>query len=156
MDDKHGSQSTNPAQTEVVSVQSKGCVLLVEDDPSLRRFLEVILQRSGYQVITAGDGLEAMKLALSMPIDALVTDAIMPHLSGQQLARFARGNEKLAHVPIVLLTGQENREVAATADDLIDAFLLKPVKADEQLSGEALAVGRLTKGFWASGTRREV
>ena len=59
-------------------------VLLVEDDRSVRRYLQVTLERAGYEVITASDGLEAMKLALSLPIDAVVTDAIMPHLSGQQ------------------------------------------------------------------------
>ncbi len=90
-----------------------------------------MLQRSGYQVVTACDGLEGMKLALSSQIDAVVTDAIMPHLSGQQLAHFVRGNAKLKHLPIILLTGQENREAVASPGDLIDAFLYKPVKAEE-------------------------
>ena len=107
------------------------CVLLVEDDRSVRRYLEVILQRSGYKVLTAADGLEAMKLALSSPIDVVVTDAIMPNLNGQELARFLRGNQKLSHLPIVLLTGQENKEAAASAENLIDAFLYKPVRAEE-------------------------
>lgn len=110
---------------------SQPCVLLVEDDRSVRRYLEVMLQRSGYKVITAGDGLEAMKLALASDIDAVVTDAIMPHLSGQQLARFLRGNPRCSHVPIVLLTGQDNKEAANAPNDLIDAFLFKPVKAKE-------------------------
>src|SRR5213080_3237122 len=106
-------------------------VLLVEDDHSARRFLEVTLQRCGYKVIAAADGLEAMKLAIASPIDAVITDAIMPHLSGQQLARFLRNNEKLSLVPIVLLTGQENKDAASSPDDSIDAFLCKPVKAEE-------------------------
>ena len=55
----------------------------------------------------------------------------MPHLSGQQLARFLRNNDKLSNVPIVLLTGQENRGAASSPDDTIDAFLYKPVKAVE-------------------------
>ena len=109
---------------------SRPCVLLVEDDRSVRRYLEVTLQRSGYRVVAAEDGLEAMKLALSSAIDIVVTDAIMPHLSGQQLAAFLRKNPKLSRVPIVLLTGQENKS-AAVADGSIDAFLYKPVKADE-------------------------
>ena len=107
------------------------CVLLVEDDRSARRYLEVALQRSGYQVITAADGLEAMKLALASPIDVVITDAIMPNLGGQELARFLRQNPKLANIPIVLLTGQQNRQAATTSDESIDAFLIKPVKADE-------------------------
>jgi DNA-binding response OmpR family regulator len=109
-------------------------VLLVEDDRSVRRYLEVTLQRSGYRVVTAGDGLEAMKLALSVDIDVVVTDAIMPHLSGHELARFLRSNSKVSSLPIILLTGQENREAAAASENLIDAFLYKPVKATELTS----------------------
>jgi DNA-binding response OmpR family regulator len=107
------------------------CVLLVEDDRSVRRYLEVTLQRSGYRVLTAEDGLEAMKVALSAAIDVVVTDAIMPNLSGQQLAAFLRKNPKLSSIPIVLLTGQENRAASAPGNLVIDAFLYKPVKADE-------------------------
>src|SRR5439155_22972563 len=55
------------------------CVLLAEDDRALRRFLEVVLERAGYRVIPASDGLEAMKAALSAPIDVVVTDAMMPN-----------------------------------------------------------------------------
>lgn len=129
MDNAQESESSGMADSGVPSRQS--CVLLVEDDRSVRRYLEVTLQRSGYKVIAAGDGLEAMKLALSSDIDAVVTDAIMPHLSGLQLAEFLRSNPKLASIPIVLLTGQENKERAAGSNDSIDAFLYKPVKADD-------------------------
>ncbi len=131
MDEKHESPPADLAQRAMIADQPKGCVLLVEDDRSVRRYLEVTLERSGYEVITAKDGLEAMKVALSSPIDAMVTDAVMPHLSGQQLARFVRSNAKLAQVPIILLTGQENQAAQASPDDLIDAFLYKPVKAEE-------------------------
>jgi DNA-binding response OmpR family regulator len=110
---------------------SKPCVLLVEDDRSLRRYLEVTLQRAGYEVIGAGDGLEAMKLALSSDVHIVVTDAIMPQLSGQQLAAFLRSNDKLSKIPIVLLTGQENKSVMNAPNAPIDAFLYKPVKPDE-------------------------
>ena len=116
---------------EITRTPLQPCVLLVEDDRSVRRYLEVTLQRSGYQVLTAADGLEAMKLALSSPVDVIITDAIMPNLSGQELARFLRTNPKLSHVPIVLLTGQENHEAAGGGEDLIDVFLFKPVKAEE-------------------------
>jgi CheY-like chemotaxis protein len=126
--------STNPTQNEPMDIAKRPdqpCVLLVEDDRSVRRYLEVTLQRSGYTVITAADGLEAMKIALSSPFDVVVTDAVMPNLSGQELARFLRGNPKLSHLPIVLLTGQGNKDAVASAENLIDAFLYKPVKAEE-------------------------
>jgi len=120
-----------PTNAGIANTGNPPCVLLVEDDRSARRFLEVTLQRWGYKVISAADGLEAMKLALASPIDVVVTDGIMPHFSGQQLARFLRNNEKLSRVPIVLLTGQENRDAASSPDESIDAFLYKPVKAEE-------------------------
>jgi len=107
------------------------CVLLVEDDRSVRRYLEVTLQRSGYKVISAGDGVEAMKLALTMEIDVIVTDAVMPHMSGQELARFLRSNAKLSRIPIVLLTGQENKQATVASEKLVDAFLYKPVRSHE-------------------------
>jgi CheY-like chemotaxis protein len=126
------SDNLNPNDHSAVSeTASQPCVLLVEDDRSVRRYLEVTLERSGYKVLTAGDGLEAMKLALSSDVDVVVTDAIMPHLSGQQLARFLRANPRWANVPIVLLTGQDNKEAATSPDDPIDAFLYKPIKAEE-------------------------
>jgi len=130
--EQQSSSAANQSEAaEIVKPTLQPCVLLVEDDRSVRRYLEVTLQRSGYQVVTAADGLEAMKLALSSPIDVIVTDAIMPNLSGQELARFLRSNPKLSHLPIVMLTGQENHEVSAGGQNLIDAFLIKPVRAEE-------------------------
>ena len=134
MTQEQPSQSAAPNQNGGVNLKqspAQPCVLLVEDDRSVRRYLEVTLQRSGYRVVTAEDGLEAMKLALSSKFDVVVTDAVMPNLSGQELARFLRSNQKLSHLPIVLLTGQENQKAAGAAEDLIDSFLYKPVKAEE-------------------------
>jgi CheY-like chemotaxis protein len=123
---------SQPANTENKRLAAlPKCVLLVEDDRSVRRYLEVALQRSGYKVITAADGLEAMKLALSSPIDVVITDAVMPNLSGQELARFLRQNPKLDSIPIVLLTGQQNRRAAMTSDESIDAVLVKPVRVED-------------------------
>jgi CheY-like chemotaxis protein len=145
MSQEQQSPSASPGQNEamdIARIPPQACVLLVEDDRSVRRYLEVTLQRSGYTVITAADGLEAMKLALSSQIDVVVTDAVMPNLSGQELARFLRSNPKLSHVPIVLLTGQENKQAAGSAEKLIDVFLYKPVKAEELKSCLAGLLGQ--------------
>lgn len=122
---------TNGPDKNLTNTTAQKCVLLVEDDRSARRFLEIALQRSGYQVITAADGLEALKLSRTSAVDAVVTDAIMPHLSGRELARFLRQDPKLNAVPIVLLTGQENKRESAASDDVIDAVLIKPIKQDQ-------------------------
>ena len=113
-----------------VETNRKPCVLLVEDDKALRRYLEVTLQRAEYKVVTAGDGLEAMKLALLAAIDLVITDEMMPNLSGHELCRFLRNSPKLAHIPIIVLSGMERRDVSSEAG-LADAFLAKPVAAQK-------------------------
>ena len=105
-------------------------ILLVEDDRAVRRYMEILLQRAGFSVVAAADGLEAMKLALSTKFDLVITDAIMPQLNGYELCRFLRRHPHLARVPIVLLSGAERN-----GDESIkpDAYLTKPVQP-EQLS----------------------
>jgi len=110
---------------------TRASVLLVEDDRSVRRYLEVTLQRAGYEVITAEDGLAGMQCALTTKVDIVITDAVMPEMTGHQLARFLRNHKKLAKLPIILLTGQENDRASAADKKLIDAFLYKPIKAEE-------------------------
>ena len=104
------------------------CVLLAEDDRALRRFLEVVLERAGYRVIPASDGLEAMKAALSAPIDVVVTDAMMPNLSGHEFCRFLRSSPALSHLPVILLSALERRET--NGGEQADAFLAKPVSGE--------------------------
>jgi CheY-like chemotaxis protein len=111
---------------------TRASVLLAEDDRSLRRYLEVMLRRAGYDVTAAADGLEAMKAALSENFDAVVTDALMPHLSGHELCRFLRSHPKLKRLPVVLLSGADNKN-ASTQDtsSRADAYLSKPVRPEE-------------------------
>jgi CheY-like chemotaxis protein len=114
-----------------MSRAARGTILVVEDDRSIRRYLEVILQRAGYRVIAAADGLEAMKSALTSSIDAVVTDAIMPHLNGYELCRFLRHHPKLSRLPVVLLSGFERPDAEPETNDRPDVYLAKPVRPEE-------------------------
>ena len=116
----HLSPTENDRQTSV---------LLAEDDRALRRFLEVVLERAGYQVFSASDGLEAMKLVLSASIDVVVTDAMMPNLSGREFCRFLRNSPKLSHLPIILLSALERKDTNSA--EQADAFLTKPVSGEK-------------------------
>ena len=118
--DAHLSRTENDRQTSV---------LLAEDDRALRRFLEVVLERAGYQVFSASDGLEAMKLVLSASIDVVVTDAMMPNLSGREFCRFLRNSPKLSHLPIILLSALERKDTNPA--EQADAFLTKPVSGEK-------------------------
>jgi twitching motility two-component system response regulator PilH len=106
----------------------RALVLLVEDDRALRRYLEIVLERAGYNVISAGNGLEAMKLALMSAVDIVVTDAMMPDLNGYELCRFLKNSPQFSHLPIVLLSARERKE-GSWESEQADAFLSKPVSA---------------------------
>jgi CheY-like chemotaxis protein len=110
---------------------STSVVLLAEDDRALRRYLEVVLRRAGYSVVAAEDGLAAMKAALSATFDAVVTDAVMPHLGGHELCRFLRRHPKLSGLPVVLLSGAEPTAAAPDASERADIYLRKPVRPEE-------------------------
>ena len=109
------------------------CVLLAEDDPALRRYLQVVLERAGYRVVSAADGLEAMKFLLSATVDVVVTDAVMPNLDGYQLCRFMRGSKHLSHLPIILLSALDQRN-AVHESEQVDVFLSKPVSPEDLLN----------------------
>jgi DNA-binding response OmpR family regulator len=109
------------------------CVLLAEDDPALRRYLQVVLERAGYRVVSAADGLEAMKFLLSATVDVVVTDAVMPNLDGYQLCRFMRGSKHLSRLPIILLSALDPRNATHESEN-VDVFLSKPVSPEELLN----------------------
>lgn len=120
-----------PAAAALHVRDARATVLLVEDDRSLRRYIEVILTRAGFKVITAADGLEAMKAALASSIDAVVTDAVMPNLNGYELCRFLRRHPKLSCLPVILLSGLQNSDPAHDTESGADVYLAKPVRPEE-------------------------
>ena len=89
--------------------------------------------QAGYEVIPAADGLEAMKVVLSSSVDIVVTDAMMPHLSGHEFCRFLRNSPHLSHIPIVMLSGSEPGQSGMNLQ-LADVFLSKPMSAEQLTS----------------------
>lgn len=109
-------------------------ILLAEDDASMRRFIEIALQRAGYEVVSAEDGLAAMKIAMTEKFDAVVTDAVMPNLTGHDLCRMLRQNASFKSVPFVILSGLEQDIAAKTERDCAGIYLLKGANLKEELT----------------------
>ena len=105
-------------------------ILLAEDDVSMRRFVEIILQKAGYEVLTAEDGLAAMQIAVSNEIDALVADAIMPNMSGYDLCRILSAQSSKKKIHCIILSGLAENN---SDNDLADVFLVKDTNLKEQL-----------------------
>jgi DNA-binding response OmpR family regulator len=100
-------------------------ILLAEDDAAMRRFLEITLQRAGYEVTSAEDGLSAMRIALTEKFDAVVADAVMPNLTGHDLCRILRQNPAFKNAPLIILSGLEQEVSANIQDDCADNYLVK-------------------------------
>jgi len=109
-------------------------ILLAEDDASMRRFLEIILQRADYEVVSAEDGLAAMKIALAEKFDAVVADAMMPNLTGHDLCRMLRQNFDYKNTPLIILSGLEQEVSASVEQNCADVYLVKGVNLKEDLT----------------------
>ena len=97
-------------------------VLVVEDEKDVRDLLQSFLNATGYQVIMASSGEEAIELAKSESPNAIVLDVKMPGINGVETCRRLRAEEQTRYIPIIMATafGTTEKEAAdAGADDLI-------------------------------------
>jgi CheY-like chemotaxis protein len=108
-------------------------ILLAEDDAAMRRFLEITLQRAGYEVASAEDGLSAMRIALTEKFDAVVADAVMPNLTGHDLCRMLRQNPAFKDAPLIILSGLEQEISANIEEDCADNYLVKGGELKKEL-----------------------
>ena len=99
-------------------------VLVVEDDPVILKLLEVNFDLEGYEVIVAKDGEEGLELARTGAPDVIVSDIMMPRLSGLELLAALKEDTKTAEIPVILLsakaqTGDVRSGLEAGAADYI-------------------------------------
>jgi two-component system, chemotaxis family, sensor kinase CheA len=105
-----GAAPTARRVTEDVTVRTVPRILVVDDSITSRVLLSDILLASGCQVDTAVDGLDGLTRLRAGGYDLLVSDVEMPRMNGFELTEAVRGDERLAHLPVVLVTGLERRE----------------------------------------------
>jgi DNA-binding response OmpR family regulator len=116
-------------------------VLVADDDQDVRELVVFRLERAGYRVVTAGDGEEAMEVALSRRPAVCVIDVMMPKLDGYEVTERLRASDELAEVAILLLTASVDetsveRGFAAGADD----YIKKPFSPAELVERVAAAL----------------
>jgi len=103
-------------------------VLVVDDDASARELVSRFLKRKGYEVVTAADGRQALRIARERTLDVITLDVLMPEMDGWEVLRALKSDPANASTPVILLTVTENASLgyALGAAD----FLTKPIDWD--------------------------
>lgn len=107
-------------------------LLIVDDEPSARQTLEMLLLREGYGMTFAADGLEALELVEEGAPDVILLDVMMPGMDGFEVCRYLKSNPSYQHIPIILVTALDSkRDLARGLDAGADDFLHKPFNSLE-------------------------
>jgi DNA-binding response OmpR family regulator len=81
-------------------------VLIVDDDPVVRRMLQLSFESEGFDVLTAGDGLEGLELMRSGKPDVVILDIMMPKLDGMKVMNEVNADDDLRGMPVILLSAK--------------------------------------------------
>jgi len=103
------------------------CVLLVDDYPDAREMYSEYLQYSGFDVIEAGNGIEALQQAIDREPDIILMDLSLPVMDGWEATRRLKADRRTARIPVVALTGHALAGISEGARRAgCDAFVTKP------------------------------
>lgn len=101
-------------------------ILVVDDEPALRDIIAAVLSEPGHTVLTASDGYEALRILAERPVNLLITDIVMPGLSGFQLARQAKLMRRSLHVIYISAHQRDDKKAAGPTYGLL---IHKPFRA---------------------------
>lgn len=120
------------AAKKVVVVTAKPRALVVDDSLTMRKVLGRLLEREGYEVLLAKDGMDAMQVLQESIPDIILTDIEMPRMDGFGLARNIRDDARTANTPLIMISSRTADKHQNLAKEIgVDAFFGKPVQDDE-------------------------
>ncbi len=110
-------------------------ILVVDDERHIVRLVEVNLQRAGYDVIAAYDGIEAMEKTKSEKPDMIILDVMMPRMDGFEVLKELRGNPESKDIPVIMLTAKaQDADIFKGWASGVDSYLTKPFNPRELLA----------------------
>jgi len=121
-----------------VPADQRPLALVVDDSITVRRVMERFLERNGLRVVTAKDGLDAISVLQDHKPDIILLDIEMPRMDGYEFATHVRNDDRVADVPIIMITSRAGDKHRARAIEIgVNDYLGKPYQ-DSQLL-EAIA-----------------
>jgi len=89
-------------------------MLVADDDPAILRLIATILEKENFNVVTARDGREAYKILQADPdFTAAILDVVMPHISGPELVRYMKSEERLKRIPVMMMTAEQDPKLSS-------------------------------------------
>lgn len=120
------------ASTQRNDMAERAQILIVDDQPSALYTLELLLSSEPYDVTYATDGFEALAAVEAAPPDLILLDAMMPGMTGFEVSRQLKGDERWQHIPIILVTALDRKEALVRGlESGADEFVNKPVHGAE-------------------------
>lgn len=103
-------------------------ILVADDDPAILRLVKAIVEKEGFEVITARDGKEAYKVLQSgETFVAAIFDVVMPYIQGTELVRYMQSEKRLMKIPVIMMTAEQNSRLSSDSFAAgAVAFLPKP------------------------------
>ena len=124
----------DPNQLLEASARRPRRLLIVDDDPHIRRILTLNFEDEGYEVSVAVDGDEATEMARTLHPDVMILDVMMPRADGYTVLRALRSSPQTDDIPIVLLSAKaSDDEVFAGWQSGADSYVTKPFEVDDVL-----------------------
>jgi len=118
-------------------------IVLAEDEPQIARLVEFKLKKEGYQVVSKGNGEEALAAIKAEKPDLILLDVMMPVMDGYEVLRRVKEDENLKNIPVVMLTAKaQERDVVKGIDLGADDYITKPFHPAELLARVKKILGR--------------
>ena len=122
------------ASRGVIDLSTAKKILIIDDDPDIVPLLTYGLKRRGYGVVGGKDGREAVTLASQHMPDLIIIDVNLPGMNGDEAARILKKDEKLKHIPVILMSSMHEGLSEKSEASCAEAYINKPFGLDE-LSG---------------------
>lgn len=122
-------------------------MLVADDDPAILRLVTTLVEKEGYEVVTARDGREAYKILQSdADFAAAVLDVVMPGIEGPELVRHMRSEKRLMGIPVIMMTAEQNPKFSSDSFSAgASVFIPKPFNSSQLQNMLRMLVNKASK-----------